>query len=177
MTQPIHRAPAWRQLDWRWLTLIALSALLLIGAFALRGIASAPTAASTNLDAETLRIAKNLYCPVCPSTPLEVCETQACVQWRALIREKLAAGQNEEQIRQYFVTQYGERVLGAPPVEGFNIGAYVFPFILLLLGAGFLFVTMQRWQHTRAVAKPSSSPPPIAPEYAERIARALKEHE
>ena len=176
MTQPIHRAPAWRSLDWRWLTLLALVALGLVSVFTWRGVGSAP-AANSNLDAETLRIAKNLYCPVCPSTPLEVCDTQACVQWRALIREKLAAGQNEEQIRQYFVTQYGERVLGAPPVEGFNIGAYVFPFILLLLGAGFLFVTMQRWQRTRAVAKPSHSPPPIAPEYAERIARALKEHE
>src|SRR5512140_1676240 len=76
--------------------------------------AQGPTPAP-NIDDEVNRIAKNLYCPVCPNTPLDVCATQACVQWRALIKEKLQQGQNEQQIREYFVQQYGQQVLGAPP--------------------------------------------------------------
>ena len=37
-------------------------------------------------DDEVNRIAKQLYCPVCESTPLDVCPTEACRQWRDLIR-------------------------------------------------------------------------------------------
>ena len=57
------------------------------------------------------RVARQLYCPVCPNTPLDVCETQACSDWRELIRTKLNAGESDRQIIDYFVAQYGERVL------------------------------------------------------------------
>ena len=161
--------------------LLALGVMLVIVmavALLALNLRNAPTAkTSANLDDETLNVAKGLYCPVCPSTPLDVCETQACVQWRALIREKLAAGESEEQIRQYFVAQYGERVLGAPPAEGFNIGAYVLPFVTLIAGGAFLFATMRKWQDTHAAAKTTTVEPPVSPEYAERIRRALKERE
>jgi cytochrome c-type biogenesis protein CcmH/NrfF len=43
-------------------------------------------------DDEVNAIAKQLYCPVCENIPLDVCPTQACAQWRDLIREKLARG-------------------------------------------------------------------------------------
>ena len=43
-------------------------------------------------DDQVNAIAKQLYCPVCENIPLDVCGTQACAQWRELIREKLAAG-------------------------------------------------------------------------------------
>ena len=62
-------------------------------------------------DDEVNAIAKDLYCPVCENVPLDVCPTQACAQWRALIREKLIDGWSEQQIKQYFVDQYGDRVL------------------------------------------------------------------
>src|SRR5512147_1491029 len=63
-------------------------------------------------DDEVNAVAKKLYCPVCPNTPLDVCETKSCQDWRAQIRDRLAAGWDEKQIVDYFVVQYGERVLG-----------------------------------------------------------------
>ncbi len=131
-----------------------------------------------NLDNEVLRIAKGLYCPVCPATPLDVCETQACVQWRDLIKQKLIAGETEEQIRAYFIAQYGERVLGAPPPEGFNLGAYILPLLLILMGGGVLFFTMRGWIRSRQSASPETlSPMTVSGEYAARIARELEERE
>src|SRR5512145_1866317 len=64
----------------------------------------------TPTDDEVNRIAKQLYCPVCESTPLDVCPTEACRQWRDLIRTMLSEGKSEEEIKQYFVAQYGARV-------------------------------------------------------------------
>ena len=43
-------------------------------------------------DNDVNRVAKQLYCPVCPNTPLDVCETKACEDWRAQIRDQLSEG-------------------------------------------------------------------------------------
>jgi cytochrome c-type biogenesis protein CcmH len=161
-----------------WLLLLGLIVLGLV-LFAVLLIVTAPPAIAptkapaANLDAETIRVAQKLYCPVCPGVPLDVCETQACQQWRALIREKLAAGETPEQIEQYFVSQYGERVLGAPRPEGFNLTVYLAPLVAILFGALILYFAARRWMRTR-VAAPSV---PAPDEYRDRIERELRDSE
>lgn len=165
-----------RLANYRWFALA-----LMMGAFVLLALSAPPAAFAqqpvTNVEDEVLRISKNLYCPVCPATPLDVCETKACIQWRGLIKEKLLAGENEQQIRAYFISQYGDRVLGAPPPEGFNLGAYVLPALLLLGGAIIVFVTMRGWLQTRRQRTEIATINSVPSEYAERIAQALKEGE
>src|SRR5574339_854760 len=90
----------------------------------------------TPTDDEVNRVAKQLYCPVCESTPLDVCPTEACRQWRDLIRSMLAEGKSEEEIKQYFVAQYGVRVLAEPPNR---LVTYLVPTAVILLGALLLF--------------------------------------
>jgi len=99
-------------------------------------------------DDEVNRIAKQLYCPVCPNTPLDVCSTQACAQWRATIREQLELGWNEDQIRQYFVEQYGDRVLATPPARGINWLIYVLPPVVIIVGGLLLLRTIRSWTGT-----------------------------
>jgi cytochrome c-type biogenesis protein CcmH len=97
-------------------------------------------------DDDVNAIARELYCPVCENVPLDVCPTQACEQWRATIREKLEIGWGEEQIKQYFVDQYGARVLATPPAEGLNWLVYVLPPLAFLGGAVVLWRTVQAWR-------------------------------
>ena len=77
--------------------------LLLILATAKTALAQQPTPSDDDINA----IARQLYCPVCENTPLDVCPTQACAQWRALIRQMLAEGKSSDEIKQYFVENYG----------------------------------------------------------------------
>lgn len=106
-------------------------------------------------DDEVNAIAKNLYCPVCASVPLDVCPTLACQQWRQLIFDKLAAGWSEQQIYDYFVEQYGDRVLASPPARGLNWLIYVVPPLGLLAGAVFLGRLLRRAKRpSGADAKP-----------------------
>lgn len=95
-------------------------------------------AQDTVSDDDVNEVAKEVYCPVCENTPLDVCETKACADWRELIRTKLAEGQTKEEIFTYFATQYGDRVLASPPKEGFNLILWLWPVFALVLGA-FLF--------------------------------------
>lgn len=117
-------------------------------------------------------VAKELYCPVCENVSLDVCPTQACAQWRGLIEEKLAAGWTKEEIKQYFVNQYGDRVLAEPPRRGFNWLVYVLP-PLFFIGGIFLV-----YKNLRKVKKPDiekqSSESSADDEYLEKVELALK---
>ncbi|MBN1266057.1 MAG: cytochrome c-type biogenesis protein CcmH [Anaerolineales bacterium] len=91
-------------------------------------------------------IAEQMYCPVCEGVPLDACETKACQQWREDIRDRLAAGWSEQEIKEYFVLQYGDQVLAAPPPRGFSLLMYVVPAVALTIGAFFLGKTVWHWQ-------------------------------
>lgn len=103
-------------------------------------------------DDEVNKVAKELYCPVCESTPLDVCPTEACRQWRELIRTQLAEGKSEDEIKQYFVTYYGARVLSEPPNRW---ASYLVPVVAFLAGAFMLFRGFRMWLKP-AVAEPAS---------------------
>ena len=135
----------------------------------------------TPSDNEVNRIAKQLFCPVCENTPLDVCPTQACAQWRALIREKLAAGWTEDQIKQYFVDQYGARVLSEPPRTGLNWLVYLVPPILFVVGVVILVRTFRpskKSAHAEASSASAEetpiSPAPASDEYVARLEDELK---
>ena len=100
---------------------------------------------TTPTDDEVNAIAKQLYCPVCENTPLDVCPTEACRQWRELIRQQLAEGKTEQEIKDYFVANYGARVLSEPPRTGFNWLVYIIPPVLILVGAVVLFNAFRAW--------------------------------
>jgi cytochrome c-type biogenesis protein CcmH len=119
--------------------LIAIAATLIL---ALTTNIPVRAQAPTPTDDEVNRIAKQLYCPVCESTPLDVCPTEACRQWRELIRTMLAQGKSDAEIKQYFVEHYGARVLAEPPNRWVT---YLVPAVAILLGALLLFRGFQMW--------------------------------
>ena len=106
-------------------------------------------------DDEVNAVAHKLYCPVCESTPLDVCPTDACKDWRQLIRTMLSEGKTEDQILQHFEDQYGARVLAEPPKQGFYWLVYLLPPALILAGAVILFRSLKEW--TRPKALPTGS--------------------
>jgi cytochrome c-type biogenesis protein CcmH len=109
-------------------------------------------AAQGNLpsDDEVNRIASQLYCPICDNMALDVCPLAACRDWRELIREQLAEGWTEQEIKDYFVTQYGDRVLGEPPRSGLNWILYLAPPVIILLGLILLISKAKRPARTNA---------------------------
>jgi len=138
--------------------LIALALTLLLGLL-VAGAGSAQQ--STPSDDQVNAIAKQLYCPVCENIPLDVCPTTACAQWRELIRQKLADGWTEQQIKDYFVQQYGARVLGTPPPKGINWLVYLVPPVAILAGVYVLYHAFSTWK--RPIQKDNLQPTTTEP--------------
>ncbi|MCE2462367.1 MAG: cytochrome c-type biogenesis protein CcmH [Dehalococcoidia bacterium] len=80
-----------------------------------------------SLEERAYSIDKSLICPVCPGETIDQAQVELASQMREIVRERLAAGWSREQILQFFVDRYGERVLAAPPKKGFNLVAWVVP--------------------------------------------------
>ena len=134
------------------------------------GFAQQPTPSDDQVNA----IAKQLYCPVCENIPLDVCPTQACAQWRDLIREKLAEGWSEQQIKNYFVEQYGDRVLGTPPARGLNWLAYLIPPVAIVAGGYVLYLALRNRQFPDEKAAAVPAVPLPADEYVSRLEEEVK---
>lgn len=127
-------------------------------------------------DNDVNAIAKKLYCPVCPNTPLDVCETQACQDWRGQIRDQLASGWNEQQILDYFVTQYGERVLAEPQRSGFTSLVWMLPVIAVIFGLITVWTILKGWRRRRDLPTlQAEAPPPIDPQVLAKLEKELQE--
>jgi len=118
-------------------------------------------------------IARQLYCPVCENVPLDVCGTQACAQWRDLIRQRLAEGWSEQQIKDYFVAQYGDRVLATPPARGLNWLVYVVPPLSILIGLVILYRAFRSWGQKNPKQEMETSSLPSDDPYVSRIEEEL----
>jgi cytochrome c-type biogenesis protein CcmH len=151
--------------------------IAIFAAFALALITNTAILAQgpTPTDDEVNRIAKQLYCPVCESTPLDVCPTEACRQWRELIRTMLAEGKSEAELKQYFVEHYGARVLAEPPNR---LVTYLVPAVAILLGAFLLFRGFQMWMKPSTTeasgAEAEREATPIQDPYIARLEEELK---
>ncbi len=93
-------------------------------------------------------VAKELICQCGCTMVLSNCSHAECASREAmtsLIEQKLAQGQSAEQIIQFFVAQYGEQVLSSPPKRGFNLVAWILPFVAILGGGGVIYIALKAW--------------------------------
>ncbi|HYI15367.1 MAG TPA: cytochrome c-type biogenesis protein [Thermomicrobiales bacterium] len=84
---------------------------------------------------ETLEISRKLQCPVCDGQTVADSTSKLAGQMRAIIDEKVRAGESEEQIIDYFVARYGESVVSEPPKSGFSLALWWMPVVVVGLGA------------------------------------------
>ncbi len=151
-----------------------LALMVLVASFVAASLVQAQEGFPSDDDVNA--IARKLYCPVCPNTPLDVCETKACQDWRAQIRNQLAGGWREEQIIDYFVVQYGERVLAEPERGGFTSLVWLLPVIALALGLVVVGQALRSWRAGReAQAEPVQPQPEVPPETLAKIEKELRE--
>ena len=126
-------------------------------------------------DNDVNRVAKQLYCPVCPNTPLDVCETKACEDWRAQIRDQLSEGWTDQQVIDYFVAQYGERVLAEPQRKGFTSLVWFLPTIVALIGLWIVYEILKNWRKQKPVVITTKPLPEIPEAVLKKIERELQE--
>ena len=135
-------------------------------------------------DDEVNKVAKGLYCPVCQNVPLEVCETEACARWREQVRELIAQGDTEDQIRQYFIQRFGPQTVGAPTNPTAQLLTQTLPYFLIaVVGGTVIGLSLMAWRRRQIIentmVRPPSEPdrPVDIDDYRARLEREVKERD
>ncbi|MEJ2152902.1 MAG: cytochrome c-type biogenesis protein CcmH, partial [Gemmatimonadota bacterium] len=113
-------------------------------------------------------------CPVCRSQSIRQSRSFMAEDMKRRVRELIAQGRSDDEIREYFIARYGEWILLTPPKRGFSLAAYVLPFLAVVAGAAMLVFAARRWRG--GDGRRITPEPPPAP-YLERLDKELEETE
>ncbi|MFA5891345.1 MAG: cytochrome c-type biogenesis protein CcmH [Actinomycetota bacterium] len=95
-------------------------------------------------------ITSRLMCTCGCSLTLAACEVSMACSIAPRMKAEAAAmiedGLSTDEIFDAFVADYGERVRAAPTKSGFNLVAWVFPFLGLAVGVGFVVIALVKWR-------------------------------
>jgi cytochrome c-type biogenesis protein CcmH len=123
-----------------------------------------PRASQADLEGE-------IMCPVC-STTLDQSDSPIARQMKADIARRIGAGDSKSEIKDALVAEFGQQILAAPPAKGFNLLAWLLPFVALFGGALVLGLLAWRWSRDREPPRPAARlSPALERRVDEEIAR------
>jgi cytochrome c-type biogenesis protein CcmH len=158
-----------------------LGGLALVFLFALGGDLAVRAAERPTLAA----ISQGLTCQCGCGLTVANCNHPTCsfsVPVREQIEAMIGQGKSGTQIIAFYRQKYGEKILSAPTTEGFNMVAWVMPFLVVVLGGAGIVYMANRWRSlhvagdTSAVPSPESdATPDFDAELKDRLAHEIRE--
>ena len=118
-----------------------------------------------NLDKRVAALADELRCLVCQNQTLAESNAPLAVDLRNQIREQLAKGASEGEVRDFMVARYGDFVLYKPPFKATTLVLWLGPFVLLALGL---------WVLRRVATRRRVAAPPLSAAERSRAAKLLE---
>jgi cytochrome c-type biogenesis protein CcmH len=98
------------------------------------------------LEARARSLSAELRCMVCQNESIDESHADLARDLRLLVRERLQAGDSDDQIRAFLVRRYGDFILLKPPFKLETWLLWGAPFLVLLTGACIILVARRRQQ-------------------------------
>ena len=148
-----------------WLVALALAAAM-VGPPAAAQFVETPLA-DPALETRARAINKELRCLVCQNQSIDASNAGLAADMRSIVRERIAAGDSDAAVIDFFVARYGDWVLLDPPFKARTLVLWLGPFVVLVLGAaGVLVFRLRQRGQSRAAA-------PLSEEERKRVERLL----
>jgi cytochrome c-type biogenesis protein CcmH len=125
-----------------------------------------------DIEEQTRAISAELRCVVCQNLSVADSPSEMAQQMRASVREQVQAGKSPQEIKDFFVSKYGEWVLLAPTNTGFNRLLWWLPLTVLVIGVIAALLLVRRW----AARKASRIVPQVQPSVAARLRKEMIHH-
>lgn len=139
----------------------------------------AHSAAALDDQASFQDLEESLTCQCGCGLTVHSCNHLQCpsaIPLREEIRAQMQQGKSKNAILAYFQDKYGEKILSAPTTAGFNLVAWVAPFVMLVVGGVLVGATVARWSRRSRVVpqpQPAASSGPSSP-YEKILEKELK---
>ncbi|SEW15040.1 cytochrome c-type biogenesis protein CcmH [Cognatiyoonia koreensis] len=96
------------------------------------------------LEDRAREISQGIRCPVCQNESIDESSATLAGELRIVLRERLVAGDSDQEVVDYLVARYGEFVLLNPTKTGANLILWLSAPVMLLLALAIGFVTLRR---------------------------------
>jgi cytochrome c-type biogenesis protein CcmH len=123
---------------------IVLTCLLLLAPLAARAVQPDEIMADPKLEARARTLSAELRCMVCQNESIDESNADLARDLRLLVRERLQAGDSDEQIRAFLVRRYGDFILLKPPFKFETWLLWGAPFLILLAGGTIILFARRR---------------------------------
>ena len=115
------------------------------------------------LEARARELSKTLRCLVCQNENIDSSHAPLARDLRIILRERLSAGDTDEEVIEFLVSRYGDFVLLLPPVQKNTMVLWLAPLLFMVFGVGGVIVYMRN-------AKAASPEADLTEEDARRLA-------
>ncbi len=120
------------------------------------------------MEARAREISRELRCLVCRNESIDESHADLARDMRLLVRERLVAGDSDQDVLAYIVERYGEYVLLRPTTQGTNLALWLAGPAMLLVALGSAAVYLRRRRQGVAAEQ-------LSPEEEARLREILKE--
>jgi cytochrome c-type biogenesis protein CcmH len=121
------------------------------------------------LEARARTIGQALRCVVCQNQSIDDSSAEVAHDMRRAVRERLTAGDSDDQVFAYMVARYGDYVLLKPPFKMSTLVLWLGgPLLLIVAGSALLVAAHRRRQQS------PTSPQPLTAEERQRLDALLK---
>ena len=126
--------------------------------------------ADPGMEARARMISREIRCPVCQGESIDDSNAPISRDLRIIIRERIVAGDSNDEVIDFVIARYGEFVLFNPRVSGWEWGLWLAGPVALILAAGGTWIVLRR----RAEAPPAPVST-LTPEEEARLRALLKD--
>ncbi|TFF20575.1 cytochrome c-type biogenesis protein CcmH [Jiella endophytica] len=109
------------------------------------------------LEARARKLSEGLRCLVCQNESIDDSNADLARDLRLLVRQRIEAGDTDEEVIDYLVSRYGEFVLLRPRFDWANLALWATPLVVLLAGLVLAVVTVSGRRKRKAPAELSSA--------------------
>ena len=141
-----------------------MTAFIVSGAFAPQQAGSEPL--DPVLEARVHRLGKELRCAVCQGLSIADSPSSMARSQLDKVRELVAKGKSDQEIRDYFVARYGDWVLLSPKASGVTWAVWLLPGLFLVAGALIVWRVACRGRDREP---PAPGEAPLEDEYLRRV--------
>ncbi len=118
------------------------------------------------LEARARTISQELRCLVCQNESIDDSNADLARDLRRIVRERLTAGDTDDQVMGFVTARYGDYVLLRPPLRAGTLALWFGPVVLLFAAIALLILRRRR--------RPAEAAP-LSPEESRRLARLMDE--
>lgn len=125
----------------------SLAAMLFLLALALPGHAALDPAEMLEdpaAEARARAISKELRCMVCQNQSIDDSDAELARDLRAVVRDRIRAGDTDEEVFDFVVARYGDFVLMTPPFTPATWVLWLAPGLVLVIGGGIALLVLRR---------------------------------